>query len=514
MPTLSIDNQQVTVESGATILDAASAIGVDIPTLCHSPDCAPQNSCLVCVVRVDGQKRFVPACSTPASDGMVIESESEAVRTARRCALELLLSDHAGDCIGPCQNACPANMDIPLMIRQIIAGDLRKAIETIKRDIPLPGVLSRICSAPCQAGCRQKQVSQTIAIRLLIQFVADWDRASDSPCVPPRKPLTDKRIAIVGSGVTGLTAAYYLQQTGHDCTLFDQRPEPGGRLRTDFDEQALPRDVLDFEIDTIRRLGASFNMNAQLGEHVSLAELRSQFDAVLIATGQLDCGKLDIEASAQGIAIDKATHQTNLPDVFAAGSAVRPIRLAVRKVADAKATAACIDQFVSGNRPVAPKEPFSTRIGRLLPDEVEQYKTPVRESECPNHGLTPDQAQTEAGRCLRCDCRAADYCSLRKHAAAYDADPSRYKGVRRHLEIHHRPCGVIFEPGRCIACGLCVRITQQAGERMGVTFVGRGFDVRVGIPFDGSIDEGLGEVAQECIDACPTGAISFADPTP
>lgn len=511
MPTLSIDNQQVTVEPGATILDAARAAGVDIPTLCHAPDCTPQNSCLVCVVRVDGKKRLMPACSTPAGDGMVVESESDTVRTARRCALELLLSDHAGDCIGPCQNACPANMDIPLMIRQIIAGDLRSAVETIKRDIPLPGVISRICPAPCQAGCRQKQVSQTIAIRLLVQFVADWDRTSGNIYVAPRKPPTGKRIAIIGSGVTGLTGAYYLQQAGHDCTVFDQYSEPGGRLRSQIPEKTLPRDVLDAEIEIVRRLGAAFNTNVRFGEQPDRVEIRRQFDAVLIVAGQLDWSKLGIELSQQGIIIDKATHQTNLPDVFAAGSAVRPVRLAVRKVADAKAAAVCIDQFVAGNRPVAPEQPFSTRIGRLLPDELQQFQAADGEPKGPDGSLTGEEAVAEAGRCLRCDCRAADYCALRKHAAAYGAKPGRYKGPRRRLVVHHRPYGVIFEPGRCIACGLCVRITQQAGEPLGVTFVGRGFDVRVGIPFDGGIDEGLGEVARECIDACPTGAISFAD---
>src|SRR3569833_2021438 len=126
MPTLKIDDREVTVPAGATVLDAARQLGIDVPNLCHMEGCQPNTSCLACVVRVNGAARLVPSCATVAADGMRVESETPAVRKARRTALELLLADHAGDCMAPCQTTCPARMDIPTMIDQINLGEMRE----------------------------------------------------------------------------------------------------------------------------------------------------------------------------------------------------------------------------------------------------------------------------------------------------------------------------------------------------------------------------------------------------
>ena len=148
MPKLTIDNQEVEVEKGSTILDAANALGVDIPSMCFLKGCTPSTSCMVCVVKVEGRNGLVPACATVATDAMIVHSETDEVRKARTTALELLLSDHLGDCMGPCHVTCPATMDIPLMIRQIADGNMQAAIETVKKDIALPAILGRICPAP------------------------------------------------------------------------------------------------------------------------------------------------------------------------------------------------------------------------------------------------------------------------------------------------------------------------------------------------------------------------------
>ncbi|HJN14525.1 MAG TPA: FAD-dependent oxidoreductase, partial [Armatimonadota bacterium] len=248
MPTLTIDGQAVEVDGGATVLDAASKLGINIPTLCHREGLQAETSCLVCVVKVDGRDRLLPSCATVAVEGMRVESESDEVRAARRTALELLLGDHLGDCLGPCHTVCPAQMDIPAMIRLIAAGKLDEAVAVVKERIPLPAVLGRICPEICERGCRRKDVDSPVAIRLLKQRVGDHDIASADPHVPECRPSTGKRVAIIGAGPAGLSAAYYLARDGHACTIIDEREQPGGMLRYGVLEVELPHGVIDAEV--------------------------------------------------------------------------------------------------------------------------------------------------------------------------------------------------------------------------------------------------------------------------
>lgn len=155
MPKLTIDKHEVEVAPGATILDAARRLHIEIPTLCYLDGCTPGTSCMVCLVKVKNPDRFLPSCGMRAEDGMEVESETDEVREARRQALELLLSDHPGDCIGPCQSICPARMDIPRMIRQAAAGDFAAAAATARATLVLPATLGRVCPAPCEKGCRR-----------------------------------------------------------------------------------------------------------------------------------------------------------------------------------------------------------------------------------------------------------------------------------------------------------------------------------------------------------------------
>ena len=151
MPTLRIDNREIEIADGSTILDAAAKLAIEIPTMCFLRTLKPSTSCMLCLVKVLGRDDLLPSCGTLAEQGMDVQTDTEEIRQARRMALELLLSDHVGDCLGPCQPACPAKMNIPLMLRQIAAAQYPQAIATIKRDIALPAVLGRICPAPCVA---------------------------------------------------------------------------------------------------------------------------------------------------------------------------------------------------------------------------------------------------------------------------------------------------------------------------------------------------------------------------
>jgi NADPH-dependent glutamate synthase beta subunit-like oxidoreductase/ferredoxin len=521
MPKLTIDNKKVQVDNGATILDAAEKLGIEIPTMCFLKGYKPSTSCMLCVVKINDSNRLLPACGTIAQESMKVETDSEEIREARKAALELLLSDHAGDCIGPCHAACPAHMNIPLMIRQIAAGRLHDAIETVKKDIPLPAVLGRICPKPCEQTCRRAQFDKAVSICLLKRYVADVDLQSKKPYLPDCKQNRNKRVAIIGAGPTGLAAAYYLLTDGYSCTILDDHERPGGMLRYGVSRDKLPLDVLDAEITLIEKLGLVFQGKMRIDTKLSLEELQKDFDAVLVATGQQETGcaeSMGLEMASSGIAINARTYQTNLPAVFAAGAAVRKSKLAVRAVADGKEAAIAIDQFLSGQPVSGPPYVFNTRMGKLNDGEIESFMADVGTAQrlMPSQkaaGFTDEQAQEEAARCMHCDCRKPQSCKLRQYARQYGAKPSRYKGPRRSFEQHTQHPDLIYESGKCINCGLCIQIASQEGESLGLTFVGRGFDVRVTTPFDHSIAEGLKLAAKQCVEACPTGALAFRNKT-
>jgi len=538
MPRLRIDNRDVEVPEGATILEAACRAGIAIPTLCHLKGLPPATSCMVCVVKVRQPDRMVPSCGTLAEDGMIVESETDEVREARRDALELLLSDHLGDCEAPCQAICPASLDVPRMLRHIAAGRGREAYALARDALVLPATLGRICPAPCEKGCRRGERDGAVAIRLSHRFAADAARRLGDLPLPARGGETGKRVAVVGAGPAGLAAADALLRYGHACTVFDDREKPGGMLRYGVPVDRLPRDVLDAEVASVERLGATFRTGVRVGRDMALDDLARDFDTVIVAVGALEesgAAALGLEPSEHGIAVDRRTRQAGRPGVFAAGDAVRKSRMAVRAVADGRAAAASAHQFLSGIPVAGPEPVFSTHIGKLLDGEMERFMAEgiARGRDAPGGkkvgkkvsgtflrkkvpdtfygraGYTEAEARAEAIRCLHCDCRKPETCKLRLYAKEYGARAGRYKNDRRLFEQRTTHPDVIYEPGKCIACGLCVQVAERAREPLGLAFIGRGFDVRVNVPFGRSLAEGLQRVAAECVAACPTGALAM-----
>ena len=512
--TLTIDGQSVTVPHGSTVLDAALKLGLNIPTLCHLAGIKENRpSCMACVVRIGNDSRLSPSCSTKVLPGMVVASETPEVKAARKAALELLFSDHLGDCISVCQRVCPARLQIPATIRLVAEGKMREAISVVKETVVFPGVLGRICRAPCQAGCRRGKYDGPVAIQLIEREVANQDLASSDPFTPTCAPATGKRIAIVGAGATGLSAAYFLMQSGHHCTVLDDHAEPGGYLRYGVAETDLPRPVLDAEIATIQRLGLELKLNTRLGRDVTLTQLQSQFDAVILAVGNLqktDPAALGVEATARTIRINSTTYQTNVAGVFAAGSAIRNSYDPARSVGDGRLLAECVDGFLDGTVYQINQKDFTSTIPKLPLEEYQQLAKGAVALLSVRELVT--EAEIAAGRCCHCDCRSAGNCRLRILSEAYEVDPRAYLGEhRRKLEFVRQPAGVIFESGKCISCGICVELASQARVPLGMTYIGRGFDLKIGVPLNGPLAEGLLQVAEDCVKHCPTGALTFED---
>jgi len=516
---ITIDNREVEVAEGQTILDGARKLGIDIPTLCFLERCGPLTSCLVCVVKLkfDGRTSVVPSCGMKAQLGMVVESETPEVHDLRRTALELLLSDHVGDCFAPCHRICPLKLNIPEMLRDVKDGSLAGAMTLVRDTLPLASITGRLCNKPCEHGCRRGTWDDSMSIREIERLSAD--AALQSCYVPSCQEPSSKSVAVVGGGAAGLAAAWRLTREGHLCTVIDRHGEPGGKLRSKTPAEQLPRSILDAEIQLLRKLGVQFTCNVELGCDVSLPGLVAMHDAVLLAIGdtaKAQAAVLGVVATTTGIKVDPNSSVS--PKVFATGSAVRPVAQVTRAIREGLATAQCVDQFLRGLPLNRPEKFFSSIMGKLDRDEVDTFvrttcETSVSSAPCGSCGLVGDvDASTEASRCLHCDCRAVGNCSLQRYSDLLGADPGRFRQQRRRFEQHAHPANVLYEPGKCILCGICVEIAKQSAEPLGLTFIGRGFDVRVGAPLHGAFSEGLQKAAAECVEACPTGAISFANP--
>jgi NADPH-dependent glutamate synthase beta subunit-like oxidoreductase/ferredoxin len=407
-------------------------------------------------------------------------------------------------------------MVIPAMIRAIAQADLAGAIRVVKSTIAMPAVASRLCNAPCQKACRRGRLDEPVAICLLKRLVAELDLHAPSPFAPTPEAPRSARVAVVGAGPAGLACAYYLAWAGISVTVFDDRSEPGGTLR-DVGEKFLPRGLLDAEIRTILDTGLQMQMGIRVGKDIPLRTLRSQFNAVVLAIGATagqQASQLGLSAGADGLSVDSQTYQTDLPGVFAAGDAVRPRRMVSRALAEGRAIAHCVRQYVQGMPIQGIRMPFNSHIGQvdrgvldqmiLLASKDRQVR-PVEEQV----GFSLAEGRQEAARCLHCDCRKAQSCGLRRLADLYQARQSRFKGSRRAFALVLDHPDLIYEPGKCISCGICVRLTRLYQERYGLTFIGRGFQMGLGVPFGKGLAEGIERCAAHCVRACPTGALAW-----
>ena len=292
---ISINNRKYRVSKDISVIEACQQAGYEIPTLCRdSKRERPFTSCFICIVEIQGTPRFVPACGTKVREGLVIKVDNEKIFNARRTGLELLLSDHNADCKPPCHWKCPAHADVQGYVNAIANGDLRTSIEVLRKRIPLPATLGRVCPHPCETDCRRNYVDKPVSIRNLKRYVADWE-LENGPILPEVKPETGKKIAIVGGGPAGLSCAYYLRQEGHSITIFDQMPALGGMLRYGIPEYRLPKATLDKEIQAITSMGIKVKTNARLGRDITLDELEKEYEAVFLAIGAWKSKGLQLE---------------------------------------------------------------------------------------------------------------------------------------------------------------------------------------------------------------------------
>jgi formate dehydrogenase major subunit len=284
---VTVNGREIQVYDNLTILQALLQEDIHIPHLCYDIRLERSNgNCGLCVVSIgENEEQDVKACQTPIKEGMIICTNSPKLVDYRKIRLEQLLSDHNADCVAPCVMTCPANIDIHSYLRHVDNGNFEAAIRTIKESNPFPLVCGRVCPHPCEAQCRRNLVDEPVAINYVKRFIADWDIAQDQPWMPPKKPATGKKIAIVGAGPSGLSAAYYSAIKGHDITVFEHHKNAGGMMRYGIPEYRLPKATLDKEIEMIEKLGVKIMTGKSLGTHLHLEDLHKDFDAVYLAIG-------------------------------------------------------------------------------------------------------------------------------------------------------------------------------------------------------------------------------------
>lgn len=284
MLNLTINGKNITVEEGTTILQAAKDNGIYIPTLCYDDAVKVYGACGLCVVEAEGIPKLLRSCSAKCSEGMVVNTESKRVVQSRKIAMELLMSAHDGDCIAPCQLNCPARTDCQGYVGLIANGEYEAALKLIKNKVSLPASIGRVCPHPCETACRRGKVDEAINIAQLKAFAADMDLNSDS-YLPEKNAPTGRKIAIIGGGPAGLTAAYRLAISGHEVTVYDMMEKMGGMLRYGIPQYRLPKEVLDKEIAIIEKLGVKMINGVKLGKDFTVASLKAQNDAVIVAVG-------------------------------------------------------------------------------------------------------------------------------------------------------------------------------------------------------------------------------------
>lgn len=284
MLNLTINGKNITVEEGTTILQAAKDNGIYIPTLCYDDAVKVYGACGLCVVEAEGIPKLLRSCSAKCSEGMVVNTESKRVVQSRKIAMELLMSAHDGDCVAPCQLNCPARTDCQGYVGLIANGEYETALKLIKNKVSLPASIGRVCPHPCETACRRGKVDEAINIAQLKAFAADMDLNSDS-YLPKKNAPTGKKIAIIGGGPAGLTAAYRLAISGHEVTVYDMMEKMGGMLRYGIPQYRLPKEVLDKEIAIIEKLGVKMINGVKLGKDFTVASLKAQNDAVIVAVG-------------------------------------------------------------------------------------------------------------------------------------------------------------------------------------------------------------------------------------
>ncbi len=210
----------------------------------------------------------------------------KSILTVRTMSQRLLHINEYDDALAPCQQTCPAEIDIPTYIDRIGKGDYEGAVHTIRERNPLLLACGRVCPHPCEDYCRRGIEDQPVSINQLKRFVADFEMNSGKRFAIPCAPSTGKKVAVIGGGPAGLSCAFFLRRVGHDVTIFEAMPRLGGMIRYGIPEYRLPKKTLDWEIQGILDMGIEARTDVRFGRDFDMNTLTEEgFDAIFMGIG-------------------------------------------------------------------------------------------------------------------------------------------------------------------------------------------------------------------------------------